>query len=162
MNSISPHDWWELMDMSFLYRSWSFVQLKKTSFGGELTASPTTALLRSGVLDKIKFCVHIWTFHVLSIKKSLVKLPWIPLYLGVRLAKPDFVHFWMFNTNSNTYFFSELSTNLTCWRENPYHSWESQFLITLYSKSNSCVLEIVFGATSQMSRASICCWRYFV
>ena len=39
---------------------------------------------------------------------------------------------------------NEFGTNITCWRENSYHSWESHFSLTLCRERRSCVLEIIF------------------
>ena len=55
------------------------------------------------------------------------------------------VHLLHFPTKKKDFFFSELGPNFTCWRENPYHSWEHQFSIPLYRESRSCYLEIIFG-----------------
>ena len=99
--------------------------------------------MKSGGWQKMMFCVHIWTFYVLSIKIFFSEIATNPLtnrscYTWVLYISG---HLMQFPTNNH---FSELGPNLSCCRENPHHSWESQFSITLYRESNSCVFNYLW------------------
>ena len=46
--------------------------------------------MKSGALTKMKLSLHIQTFHALSIKTILVKLPLTPLHMRLGVAKTEF------------------------------------------------------------------------
>ena len=111
--------------------------------------------MRNGGLGKIKFHVHVWTFHAIFIKITFSEIATSPL-------PTSFVHFWTFKAFSKMISLSELNPNFLCLKENPYHSWESQFFITLYMETRSSVLEIIFKGFLQISLAAICHTMYFL
>ena len=59
--------------------------------------------------------------------------------MGMGLLNLCSMQLWTFNEISAKISFSELGSNFTCQRVNPYHSRESQLSMTLNRDANNCV-----------------------
>ena len=155
-----PHlkEGWCFANMTSQYSSGHFMLFLANTF---LLNLPHLTLQEVRVGKNYISCADLdipCTFHQ---NKFLMKLLLTPLPIGVGASNLHSMHFWTFNAISNN-FFCEFGPTFTCWRGNPYHSWESHLSITLYRESKTCDLVIIFGRLLQISRTTICRPRHFL
>ena len=96
--------------------------------------------------EKIKFCVQIWTFYVLSIKIIFSEMTTNPFPMGSYVTEPELCVVLYVKSSFQQRYCSELGPSLTFWlkKKNPCHCWKSQsplnhwrenlFLVTFFYK----------------------------